>query len=70
MIKSGQRPAIKNKAIVNEDSADYARQKAGLFIKAQHATDLRLWSKDQSKAFIKTIIRAYLNCEFDNKEEE
>lgn len=70
LLKGGRRVTKKvsaNLAIVNDDSADVARRAAGEFIKSQHSSDLRQWSPTQSKAFIRAIIQAYLNCEFDNK---
>lgn len=70
MIIKGDRPAMRNAAIVNDDSLDFAKKAAGLFIKKQHSYDLREWSPEQSKAFVSAVVRAYLNCEFDNAKEK
>lgn len=70
MIIKGDRPAMRNVAIVNDDSLDFAKKAAGLFIKKQHSYDLREWSPEQSKAFVSAVVRAYLNCEFDNVQEK
>ena len=61
-----QNVARPNRAIVNEDSANEARKSAGKFIFEQSTTDVAKWPLEVQRRFITTIIRSYLNCEFDN----